>query len=285
MSRPVPTHAAPSRGLRGGPRAGTRIAPGYRVLGRLHRSNVYDVFDAWSEERWSRCIIKTLRPDRRDDARARGRLLTEGRRLRPMTHPHIVRVWDVHDAPRPLVVMETLTGRTLAHLIDTSPRPLTVAETAWLGLHLVSALRYLHGRGLLHLDLKPSNIIAEAGRAVLIDLSVSRPAGRMAAGRGTWCYMSPEQARGGMVGEAADVWGFGVVLFEALTGAQAFTDTSTETPQLNAPAPPVRSVRAVRGPLADLVDACVSTDPLDRPSLGEVRAVLARVAGVDLPAA
>jgi eukaryotic-like serine/threonine-protein kinase len=261
-------------------RAGSRVLPGYRVLGRLHRSNVYDVFDVWSEERWARCVVKTLRPDRLDDRRARAALLREGRLLRDMAHPHLVRAWEVHAAPRPLVVLETLTGQTLSHMIDTSPRPLRAAEAAFLGLHLVAALRYLHGRGLLHLDLKPSNIVAEAGRAVVIDLSVARRPGRMPPGRGTWCYMAPEQARGGEIGPAADVWGLGVVLFEAVTGEAAFTDTLTDRPQLAAPAPRVRDVRRVPAALAGVVDACLRPDPGDRPGLADVREALEVIAGV-----
>jgi serine/threonine protein kinase len=113
-----------------------------------------------------------------------------------------------------------------------------------------------------------------------MDLSVSRPPGHMAAGRGTWCYMAPEQARGGTVGTAADVWGLGVVLYEAATGAAAFTDTATDRPQLRAAARPVRSLRRVPAPLARIVDACLAPDPGDRPALAEVRAALEPVAGV-----
>jgi len=250
------------------------------VLDRLHRSANYDVFDVWSDARWSRCIVKTLRPDRRADRRARAQLLREGRRLRALTHPHLVRVWEVHPGDPPAIVMETLTGQTLSHLIDTAERPLRAPEVAMLGLHLASALRYLHGAGLLHLDLKPSNIVAESGRAVLFDLSVSRPPGRVAAGRGTWAYMSPEQARGGTVGAAADVWGLGTVLFEAATLEPAFDDDDTDRPMLVAAAPPVRSVRRVPAPLAGVIDACLRPEPGDRPPLAEVRAALEGVAGV-----
>lgn len=268
---------------RGGARRGTVFGGRYRVLERLHRSNVYDVLDAWDTGRWCRCVIKTPRPDRRDDPRARARLLREGRRLRRLSHPHIVRGWEVHDDPVPWVVLETLTGQTIGHLIDTADRPPPAADVAWLGLHLVSAVRHLHDNGLLHLDLKPANVVAQDGRAVVIDLSVARAPGRMRAGRGTWCYMAPEQARGGDVGPEADVWGVGVVLFEVLTGERAFTDEDTDTPQLRGRAPGVRTLRRMSGPLPALIDGCLAPDPVDRPGLRELAAGLAAVTGVPFP--
>ena len=73
--------------------------------------------------------------------------------------------------------METLDGETLAHLVDRRPAALAAEDVAWLGLHLASALRYLHGHGLLHLDVKAANVVADAGRAKLIDLSLARPPG------------------------------------------------------------------------------------------------------------
>ncbi len=98
-------------------RVGSQIAPGYRVLGLLSRGRTLDVFDVWSDERSTRCIVKTLRPRSRDDPGARRRLLREGRLLCRLTHPHIVRGYEVVDGDPPLVVMETLGGETLAHLI------------------------------------------------------------------------------------------------------------------------------------------------------------------------
>ena len=181
--------------------------------------------------------------------------------------------------PRPLVVMETLTGETLAHLIDRRPRPLAAPELAFLGLQLASAVGYLHRRGYLHLDLKPSNIVAEAGRAKLIDLSIARRPGRAKPGVGTWCYMAPEQARGGRLGRPADVWGIGVVLWEAACGDTAFADESVDHPQLVHRAPPLRSRRRLPAALGNGVDRCLEPDPAARPSLAELRALLEPVAG------
>ncbi|MGD9571054.1 MAG: serine/threonine-protein kinase [Thermoleophilia bacterium] len=279
---------------------GAEPAPGYAVIAHLARGKTLDVYDAWSAGRASRCIVKTLRPDRADDRAAARRLVAEGRLIRRLTHPHIVRGYEVVAGPPPVVVMETLAGATLAALIeDADPRRLPVRDVAHLGLHLASALGYLHSQGWLHLDLKPGNVVAEAGRAKLIDMSVARRPGRCPAGVGTWCYMAPEQARGGVVGPEADVWGIGVTLYEALTGQAAFdpdppeggTETTWETttsggpprrryPQLEGPPAPVRRLRRVPAALADLLAACLAPDPRDRPAIGPLMGALEPLAGL-----
>jgi eukaryotic-like serine/threonine-protein kinase len=259
-------------------RPGTLIAPEYEVLGHVHRSNVLDVYDCWSTERECRCVAKTLRPDRLADRGARRRLVAEGRLLQRLCHPGIVRGYDTLPGA-PAIVMETLTGETLAHLIDRRRRPLSARELAFLGLQLTSAVGYLHRQGYLHLDLKPSNIVAERGQAKLIDLSIARRAGRARPGVGTWCYMAPEQARGGRVDVAADVWGIGVVLWESACGHTPFGDDSVEYPQLARRAPPLRSRRRTSRTFADLIDGCLDPDSSARPSLAELRTGLEPVAG------
>lgn len=273
---------------------GTEIAPGYRLIAHLSRGSALDVHDAWSEERGTRCVVKLLRPDRAGDRGAARRLVTEGRLLRRLSHPHIVRGYEALEGPRPAVVMETLTGATLAHLIEESRRRLPAAEIAHLGLHLGSAVRYLHGHGWLHLDLKPSNVVAESGRAKLIDLSVARRPGRAPAGVGTWCYMAPEQVRGGELGPPADVWGLGAVLYEATTGHSAFDPTADGEPsrtgdatderphrQLDGPPPPVRRLRrGAPGALVALIEACLRPGPARRPSVERVLRALEPLAGL-----
>jgi eukaryotic-like serine/threonine-protein kinase len=136
----------------------------------------------------------------------------------------------------------------------------------------------------VHLDLKPSNVIAERGRAKLIDLSHARRPGRIRAGHGTWCYMAPEQARGGTVGPAADVWGLGIVLYSAALRANALADLAdeldTDEPQLEARLPLLRKERPrlVRE-LAELVDGCLEPDPDDRPALPDAARTLYALAG------
>ena len=208
-----------------------------------------------------------------------------------------MRGYELRLEPAPIVVMETLDGETVAHLVDRNPGGLDPEDVAWLGLHLASALHHLHGHGVLHLDVKPSNVVAEAGRAKLIDLSLARPPGRYRPGIGTWCNLSPEQAPGAALGPEADVWGLGTVLYEAATGEPAFdegggsgswTDDTgpsrtwhTEEqlaagyPQLERPAP---RCAGVPGALADAIDACLAREPAERPTLQHLAAALVPLA-------
>ena len=276
---------------------GSAIAPTFQVIEHLSRGRTLDVYDVWSEERGCRCIAKTLRPDRVHDQSARRRLEREGRLLRRLSHPHIVRGYELLAKPRPVVIMETLSGETLAHLIEEGDR-LTPVEVAHLGLQLCSAIQYLHRHGFLHLDVKPSNIVAEGGRAKVIDLGLARPPGRAGGGIGTWCYMAPEQVRGGELTAAADVWGIGVVLWEAAAGRPAFggeddealLPTSSEEdlademyPQLRRPADPVRRHRRLPTTLAQAIDATVYPKARDRPSVATLAALLEEVPGVISP--
>jgi eukaryotic-like serine/threonine-protein kinase len=238
----------------------------HRALSRNQALDVYDVFD---EGRWCRCVAKTLRPDRAGDVRALRRLRREGRLLARMTHPHIVRAYETLEAPRTIVVLETLTGETLDHLIGRRSRRLAAAEVAILGLHVGSAIRYMHAQGHLHLDLKPSNVTVDGGIAKLLDLSLARPPTRSGPrGVGTRRYMAPEQARGGAFTAACDVWGLGTVLYEAAAGRAAYEDDDrARYPQLERRPPSIRRLRRLPRPLAHLIDSCLESEPGDRPDL------------------
>ena len=254
---------------------GHEVTPGTVVLEHLHRSNVLDVYDAFNEPRACRVIVKTVRPDELRGEIARARLVREGALLRRLTHPHIVRGYEVHERPRPAIVMETLSGQTLEHLIETTRRPLGAAELANLGAHVASALHHLHAEGILHLDLKPSNLVAEAGRAKVIDLSHALPPGEHAPGNGTWCFMAPEQVRGGPVDRAADVWGVGIVLACAALGTNPLADRAdaldVDDPQLHGRLPLVGRTRPrLPRALAELIDACLEPLPDARPALDEL---------------
>jgi serine/threonine protein kinase len=262
---------------------GETIAPGYRVVSFLRRGRDLDVYDLWSEDRACRCIGKTVRPDRLKKGDARARLIREGKLLLRLTHPHIVRAYEVQTLPTPLVILETLPGETLSHLLDRRRRRLGTQEVAHLGLHLCSAIRYLHRNGILHLDLKPSNIIATHGMAKVLDLSVARRPGPHRGGIGTSGYMAPEQSVGGELGPHTDVWGIGVTLYEVATGepaCDAGDETSTTWERvIPCCAKPVRRSRRLPGSLASAIDSCLSFDPACRPSVDELAAQLRLAAG------
>jgi serine/threonine protein kinase len=255
--------------------AGERLAPGYEVIAHMSRGNNLDVYDAWSEERACRVIAKTPRPDRLEDRRTVRALMREGRLLKKFTHPHIVRAYEVSKEPQPVVILETLTGATLAYLIDTRPRRLAISEIVHLGLHLCSALHYIHRQGVLHLDLKPSNIISESRLAKIIDLSIARSPGQGEEGTGTDQYMAPEQVTGDHLSPATDVWGVGAVLWEAATGEEPFNaeDEDDEEPtyeQLERRIDPIRYYRRVPAAFASLVESCLEPDPAGRPTIEEL---------------
>jgi serine/threonine protein kinase len=242
----------------------------------LSRGQFLGIYDAWSEERACRCIAKVLLPDHIEDQRARESLLREGETLKRLTHLHIVRAYDVIEDPCPVVILETLTGETLDYLINTHRRRrLSLSNIVFLGLHLCSAMHYLHRQGLLHLDLKPSNIVSNLGVAKVLDLSVAQPPGRGHKGQGSPQYMAPEQCSGAVLTEATDVWGIGAVLFHAATGKPPFEVEEREKyPQLERRAEPVRSHRRVPVAFAAAVDRCLDPEPERRPMVDELAELL-----------
>lgn len=267
---------------------GSEIAPGYTVVEHVRRGSDLDCYEVWSDERFCRCFAKTLRPDRAARAATVAHLRREARLLCRLSHPHLVRGYQWHPEPAVLIT-ENLTGATLGWLLAECGR-LAVGDLAQLGLHLCSALRYLHGSGVLHLDVKPGNIVAEQGVAKLIDLSLARRPGRVNPGYGTVGYLSPEQLLGARVTEAADVWGLGLVLYEAATGTRVYDLPSTGSgaqpgpdgwsamsayeSMLVRPVHRLRARRRVPVTAATAIDACLALRPADRPSLPELTGAL-----------
>lgn len=301
--------------LNGGPpglAAGERLAPGYRAIAHLHRSNKFDVYDAWSDERECRVIAKTPIPmDDEEDPekeasfyeRSTKSLFREARLLKKLTHPHIVRSYGTVKEPRPVLVLETITGETLSHLIDRSHNRLPIPALTHLGLHLCSAIHYLHHHGILHLDLKPSNIVSERGMAKILDLSIARKPGRGKKGSGTLHYLAPEQAEGSMLTPATDVWGIGATLFEATTDELPFHaneaessegSEGSETPasddrtyerveeyeQLQRRADSVKKHRRLPAEFGGIIDDCLEPAPEDRPTIAELSERLRNFGGI-----
>lgn len=253
------------------------LPPGYRPIALLAYGRRLETWDAWDEARGTRCVVKLLRADRRDEPRVRQAVLLEGHLATTLAHPHLVRGYDVLDEP-PTVVLETLRGATLSALVD--EEPLGLADVAELGCQLASVLGYLHRHDWLHLDLKPDNVVVDHGLAVLIDLSLAGRPGTGRPGAGTRGYLAPEQARGRGLSPATDVWGLGMTLVEALArtapyGDEATWDSRRRWPLVHRPAPAAPAgLDELPEPVRDVLGACLSLDPAARPLLEQVRSAL-----------
>jgi serine/threonine protein kinase len=171
-------------------------------------------------------------------------------------------------------VLEHLDGPTLDELLQRHGA-LALEQLLPLGLHVASALHYMAAEGVVHLDVKPSNIVM-GGPPRLIDLSVARTLEEAAAVRspiGTDAYMAPEQCEpDGRLGAPADVFGLAATLYTALTGTQPFPPCEERFPQLTAkPAPLPRRTAA---PLAAVIGAGLDPDPAARPAAAELATAL-----------
>jgi serine/threonine protein kinase len=241
----------------------------------------YEAYLAWDDDLYALVAVKIVRPDRVGDEASLAGLRSEIDVLGRLSHPVIVRAFDAApEGPRPHVVLEFLDGPRLSTLIR---RHGVVPEQLLpLALQLCSALHYMAGRGVLHLDVKPRNIIM-AGPPRLIDLSVARRVDEVRAITspiGTDAYMAPEQCvpeRFARIGPPADVWGLGVTLYEALTARSPFPspeEAGARYPQLQAAPAPFADRRRVPPPLGDAVLSCLAPDPAARPAAGELAAAI-----------
>jgi serine/threonine protein kinase len=252
--------------------------PGYRLQRVLGVSSRYEVFQAWSEDRSVAVAIKCARPSA--GPAAGEKLLEEGHILAGLTHPNLLRLYEVHTAPVPALVLELLTGPSIADLFDVVDT-LPYADVVEMGRQVAAGVGYLHHCGWLHGDLKPGNVIAGDGRATVIDLSLARPPGRYPDPFGTQHYLAPEQADAQPVDEAVDVWGLGLLLLESASGRDAYPPGCTQYRDEHGPvaAPPARRFpRDVPAEFVELIMSCAAFDPRARPALSEVFVVLNKLA-------
>jgi serine/threonine protein kinase len=266
---------------------GHEIAPGRHVLKRLGGGSRYEVYLAWDETLFALVVAKLLRPDQVGAPRALRELRRESELLERLAHPCLVRgLGAVLDGPHPHVLLEHVEGPTLQQAIAREG-PLALDQLLPLALHLLAVLHYLSGRGYVHLDLKPANVVMSAPPRV-IDLSIARPAAEACALRstiGTDAYMAPEQCDRNEgappLWPAADVWGAGATLHHAIAGEVPFprpagADASgviaERFPQLHAPPAPLPAT--VPAALAGLVARMLARDPAKRPSPREAAEAL-----------
>ncbi|MEU6977605.1 serine/threonine-protein kinase [Streptomyces sp. NPDC046371] len=262
------------------------VAGRYRLDGMVGRGGAADVYEALDLRLRRAVAVKLFRssPVCRPEAQCE----REGRLLARMRHPGLVRLYDSGlDLGRPFLVMQLVRGTTLRRRIERAA--LTPAETCRLGASLASALAHVHARGVVHRDVKPSNILLDgAGAPHLVDFGISRPfdtAGGPAPADpgglvGTASYMAPEQALGRPTGPSADVYGLGLVLVEALKGEAEYGGTPLEAALAHLDRSPVLPPGLPAG-LTGLLTAMTARAPGARPTAGACARALA---GLRIPA-
>jgi hypothetical protein len=268
----------------------------YRIVQEIGRGGMGAVFKGYDPTLDRTVAIKILAPHLTWERRFIDRFGREARVVAQLSHPHIVSIHDVgvQDGVYYLV-MAFVEGETLRHLIARQGA-LPPPQAAHILAQVAEALDYAHQRGVVHRDVKPGNVLMEAGqRAVLTDFGIARAAEgtRLTAtgmSLGTPEYMSPEQARGEPTGPQSDVYSLGIVLYEMLTGQVPFrAHTPLAALRMQADSPPP-SPRQFVGSLSPAVEGVVlkalAKDPADRyPSAGALaRAFVAALEG-RLPAA
>ena len=211
---------------------GTKLGP-YEIVGTLGSGGMGEVYRARDSRLGRDVAIK------RSSERFSDRFEREARAIAALNHPHIC---TVHDVGPDYLVMELVEGPTLADRIRSAPIPIDEALT--IARQIADALQAAHDRGIVHRDLKPANIkITPEGRVKVLDFGLAKladvidsdpssspteqPATRDGMILGTAAYMAPEQARGQAVDKRADIWAFGVVLYEMLTGRRPFQGTTS----------------------------------------------------------
>ena len=207
--------------------------------------------------------IKVIRPELLEDQDARKRFLREIAVCSRLDHPHLIKVYDSGIGPdgEMYMVMELLEGHNLSDEIYDPPDLPTRERTAEILLPLCQALAYIHGKGLVHRDVKPSNVFLDRNSGVkLVDLGIARGLDFEAITRtgmavGSPHYMAPEQAKGDVRPEN-DQYSVGVLLFEMVTGTRPYSEgdaIEVITQHLTAPIPSVLEEEPEAGELLDAV--------------------------------
>lgn len=258
---------------------GAEIAAGRTVLELLGGGRRYEVYLVWDERLHALAVAKVLRPDLLEDDSAVRKLQREAELLRRLAHPVLVRAFDaLLDGPVPHLLLEHLDGPDLRRLVK-EEGPLSSEDVVATGEQIAGALHYLSAEEVVHLDVKPSNVVfGQASR--LIDLGAARAvesASQLRAPLGTDAFMAPELcaagSRPGRVDAAADVWSLGATLYYAATGEVPFPrpagarlsdDPAVRFPQLMKQ--PERMPNYVPASLEALLLRMLAAAPSERPA-------------------
>src|SRR5438105_10077122 len=283
--------------------SGTRLGP-YQILMPVGAGGMGEVYRARDTKLGRDVALKVLPPVFAADPERLARFRREPQVLASLNHPGIAAIYGLEESDGVLaLVMELVEGPTLAERIAQGPIPLE--EALPIARQIAEALEYAHERGVIHRDLKPANIkVTPEGRVKVLDFGLAKalssettaadpassPTLTMRATlagviMGTAAYMSPEQAKGKPIDRRADIWAFGVVFAEMLTGRAMYTgETVSEVLAaviMKEPAIPESVPPFIR----QLLRRCLDRDPSRRlQAIGEARIALENPAAPEPPA-
>jgi serine/threonine protein kinase len=258
----------------------------YSIISQIGKGGMGEVYQAKDQKLGREVAIKVLPEEFARDHDRVARFQREAKLLASLNHPNIASIHGLEESGGThFLVMELIEGDTLEDQIKKGPIP--VEEALKLGLQIAEALEAAHEKGVIHRDLKPANIkITPDGKAKVLDFglakafagdpesmnlsnspTLSEAATMQGVILGTAAYMPPEQAKGKTVDKRADIWAFGVVLFEMLTGRQLFTgETISETLASVLKTEPVwQSLpQNIHPRIRFLLERCLKKDPKNR---------------------
>jgi eukaryotic-like serine/threonine-protein kinase len=277
-SEPPETQVSTSEDAALGRMEGRHIGP-YHVTERIGAGAMGEVYKARDTRLGRTVAVKVLPPRLAHDSHRRARFEREARAVAALNHPHICTLHDIGRCDGiDFLVMEYVQGVTLHG-------PMPAEDVRKLGMQMASALAAAHRQGLLHRDVKPGNVLMTDSGIKLLDFGLAKSVGieddvaltRTGTLVGTVAYMSPEQAQGHHLDERSDIFSFGAVLYEMVSGHRAFTGTTT--PQvlsaiLRDDPPPLWP----SSPLEPIIRRCVAKQPVQRfQTMKEVEEALRQV--------
>jgi len=283
MAGPLLRGIAATSGARFGAPAGAALGPRgrvelavdrvldkrYRITEPIGQGGSSQVYLAYDESLRRDVAIKILDPQAAADSNLRKLFVREGQALAKVSHPNVVAVYDVGEVDGlPYIVMEHLPGRSLKQKIEQTG-PLAVGEAARLGTEIANGLAFAHSRGIIHADMKPSNVLLdEAGHAKVADFGIARTPQEEASTPqlfATAMYVAPERVEGKGVTPATDIYGLGLVLYEMLVGRPPFTSANPAVllrdHVVRQPVPPSHLRQSLPRELDAIVMKCIAKDP------------------------
>ncbi|MEO5884408.1 MAG: protein kinase, partial [Candidatus Limnocylindrales bacterium] len=241
---------------------GTILGGRYRVIASLGQGGMATIYRALDTQLGREVAVKLLRPEYLRDPDFSSRFRQEAQNAASLSHPNVVTVYDYGEDPSgPFIVMEYVDGEDLATILRRNG-PLPPTQAARIAAAVARALAAAHGRGIVHRDVKPGNVlIGRDGRVKVVDFGIARAIAEAqmtlpGTTLGSVHYFSPEQARGESATTASDIFALGIVLYEMLTGSRPWEGDSAASvalARLTGPVPDPLRIRAGLPPSVALV--------------------------------